>query len=226
MIYSKPDCFDLSDEFQCRKIEPGPSYQVFLFKWRMEMKLITSLLIFIQSHLTSHLFSALHLSAPHQQHRQDHHWCLRRYHVNSWHQWNIFHFSGLFLKYHEMISSHWKCLRSNSSSIWPGKTAGWSSTIWKRTQDLMLSPHRHDLEIDNQKIKCGFINHLEFPQTKYICVDIIVSDWDIGEGAEPSVWIFQHSAKGHPAEWWLRLGMIGKIMNLLFVCLLDHRAHL
>ena len=25
---SKPDCFDLSDEFQCRKIEPGPSYQV------------------------------------------------------------------------------------------------------------------------------------------------------------------------------------------------------
>ena len=38
----------------------------------------------------------------------------------------------------------------------------------------MLSPHRHDLEIDNQKIKCGFINHLEFPQTEYICVDIIV----------------------------------------------------
>ena len=50
----------------------------------------------------------------------------------------------------------------------------------------MLSPHRHDREIDNQKIKCGFISHLEFPQTEYICVDIIVSDWDIGEGAKPS----------------------------------------
>ena len=87
-----------------------------------------------------------------------------------------------------------------------------------------LSPQALEIEIDNQKIKCGFINHLKFPQTEYICVDIIVSDWDIGEGAEPSVWIFQHSAKGHPAEWWLRLGMIGMIMNLLFVCLLDHRA--
>ena len=31
VISSKPDCFDLSDEFQCRKIEPGPSYQVFMF---------------------------------------------------------------------------------------------------------------------------------------------------------------------------------------------------
>ena len=27
---SRPDCFDLSDEFQCRKIDPGPSYQTYI----------------------------------------------------------------------------------------------------------------------------------------------------------------------------------------------------
>ena len=27
---SRPDCFDLSDEFQCRKISPGPSYQTYI----------------------------------------------------------------------------------------------------------------------------------------------------------------------------------------------------
>ena len=96
---SKPDCFDLSDEFQCRKIEPGPSYQVNLLLTFKSFFFASSLVSF-QSRMLNfssfwdELLSAVHLPAAHQQHRQDHHRRLRRHNVNSWHQRNFFNLSG------------------------------------------------------------------------------------------------------------------------------------